>query len=152
MSRVRCTALFAVIASVACATVDESSVVPTYTAIRVDATQVFARVGCGARDGQAYKYFAIVNETNQSGVFDCYADAIFQLNPGDYTIALRVFDQTHWAAAAATGVGPDLADPLYQSACTAVAWDRSIATASCAVAGVGDAGLGADGAGDASAD
>jgi hypothetical protein len=140
MSRVWCSALFAVMASpIACATVEEASVVPTYTGIRVDAANLFASVGCGTRDGQAYKYFAMVNETNQSGVFDCYADAIFQVNPGSYTIGLRTFDEAHWTAATAAGVGPDRADPLYSSDCTALALDRSIATARCPAAGA-DAG------------
>jgi hypothetical protein len=134
-------ALIAIPTALACATVDEPSIVPTYTGIRIDAAQLFARAGCGTRDGQGYKYFAIVNETGQSGVFDCYADAIFQVNPGDYTIAVRTFDQTHWAAAAATGVGAEHANPLYTDACTALASDRSIATARCSQPGAADAGL-----------
>ena len=154
MLRVWCTALFAaaIASAAACATATDTSTLPKYTGIRIDATQLFSVVGCGKRDGQAYKYYAKVNETNQSGVFDCYADAVFQVAAGNYTISIRTFDELHWDVATSTGVPPEFADTLVTTACTAVAWDRAITTAHCPTASAPDASPPSDAASDATAD
>ncbi len=69
-----------------------SSVVTTYapvTSIEVDANELFARIGCGAAAGQAFKYVVVAYEAGPDGLrtkttpdavttTDCYTDALFQ--------------------------------------------------------------------------
>jgi hypothetical protein len=97
----------------------------TYTPITglvIQSSALVAGYGCGTGPGQVYRYAAILYYVDDdsgarhgsaftSGVFDCYADAIFSNLPADdagstrFSIDVLAYDQAAFPAALACGDG-----------------------------------------------
>jgi len=127
---VTCTAAGAAMLSASCTsplgastTGTATNTASTYTpvtGIEVDPHSLFFRQGCGTNPGQVYKYAVVVSQRTNlelctngaeqvvaSGVYDCFADAVF-LNLGggdagltnDFDVLVAAFDAPTYAAQA----------------------------------------------------
>ncbi len=92
------------------------SVVPTYTAVRIESTHMFSRIGCGTGKGEAFRYEIAVTSTSAKTTLPCYADAIIEVPSGPASGTIRVFTKQTIDSSSTAELTPD-----YTSTCQATA-------------------------------
>lgn len=97
-------ALGIAIGAFACSSTPTTFGVVLATGITVRAASLTTDLGCGTGNGQVYKYAAVLADPAASGLYDCFADAVFVRLPptgdggGIYNVTVFMYDKATYDA------------------------------------------------------